>query len=162
MREEPGERVFDIPFEPPVQPSLPTVEAPPQSAISQPAIARPAISKEPAPAPAAPSGATDGAWWRALAESCKGRISPMYRPFLGKCYGVLENGQLVIYAPDESTLNRSDNDRVRAVLSEEAAAAAGQTVGLALRVGEPPKRDPKENLQNLLAFASKHENIEIK
>ena len=162
MREEPGERVFDIPFEPPVQPSLPTVEAPPQSAISQPAIARPAISKEPAPAPAAPSGATDGAWWRALAESCKGRISPMYRPFLGKCYGVLENGQLVIYAPDEITLNRIDNDRVRAVLSEEAAAAAGQTVGLALRVGEPPKRDPKENLQNLLAFASKHENIEIK
>ena len=59
-------------------------------------------------------------------------------------------------------LNRIDNDRVRAVLTEEAAAAAGQSVGLSLRVGDPPKRDPKENLQNLLAFASKHENITIK
>ena len=65
-------------------------------------------------------------------------------------------------APDEITLNRIDNDRVRAALTEEAAAAAGGPVGLALRVGEPPKRDPKENLQNLLAFASKHENITIK
>ena len=161
MREEPGERVFDIPAEPPVrpQPSLPAVEAPPQSAISQPAIARSAAPKAAAPAP---SGGTDGTWWRALAENCKGRISPMYRPFLSKCYGTLENGQLVIYAPDEITLNRIDNDRVRAVLTEEAAAAAGQSVGLSLRVGDPPKRDPKENLQNLLAFASKHENITIK
>ena len=161
MREEPGERVFDIPSEPPVrpQPSLPTVEEPPQRAISQPAIARPSAPKATAPAP---SGGTDGTWWRALAENCKGRISPMYRPFLGKCYGVLDNGQLVVYAPDEITLNRIDNDRVRAALTEEASAAAGQSVGLSLRVGDPPKRDPKENLQNLLAFASKHENIQIK
>ena len=161
MREEPGERVFDIPSEPPVrpQPSLPTVEEPPQRAISQPAIARPSAPKAAAPAP---SGGTDGTWWRALAENCKGRISPMYRPFLGKCYGTLESGQLVVYAPDEITLNRIDNDRVRAALTEEASSAAGHTVGLSLRVGEPPKRDPKENLQNLLAFASKHENIQIK
>ena len=161
MREEPGERVFDIPSEPPVppQPSLPTVEEPPQRAISQPAIARPSAPKAAAPVP---SGGTDGTWWRALAENCKGRISPMYRPFLGKCYGTLESGQLVVYAPDEITLNRIDNDRVRAALTEEASSAAGHTVGLSLRVGEPPKRDPKENLQNLLAFASKHENIQIK
>ena len=166
VREEPGERFFDIPAEPSVrpQPSLPAEEAPPRPpapAISQPAITRPAMPQEPAPASAS-SGATDAGWWRALAETCKGRLSPMYRPFLGKCYGMLEDGQLIVYAPDEITLNRIDNDRVRAALTEEAAAAAGRSVGLALRVGEPPKRDPKDNLQNLLAFASKHENIEIK
>ena len=161
MQEEPGERFFDIPAEPPARLLEETPARSAAPAISQPAIARPSMPKEPAPA-AAPSGATDAGWWRALVETCKGRISPMYRPFLGKCYGVLEDGQLIIYAPDEITLNRIDNDRVRAVVTDEAAAAAGQTVGLVLRVGDPPKRDPKENLQNLLAFASKHENIEIK
>ena len=86
----------------------------------------------------------------------------MYRVFLDKCTGVMENGHLLIYAPDEITLSRIDNDRVRGILSEEAARAVGSPMGILLRVGERPKKDPKQNLQNLLDFASKHDNIEIK
>ena len=150
LREEPGQRVFDIPEEPP---------APRQA----PPAPKPAISAPPPPAESAPpSGLTGGSWWRALAESCKGRLSPMYRVFLDKCFGVLEGDQVVLYAPDEITLNRIDNDRVRGVLAEEAAAAAGRGVRLLLRVGEPPKKDPRENLQNLLKFSSQFDNIEIK
>ena len=166
VREEFGERVFDIPDEMPVpgQPvGAPIVResapAPKAAISSNPGAAVPAA---PAPGAAAAVNLGGGNWWRALAESCKGRLSPMYRVFLDKCFGVLDGSQVIIYAPDEITMNRIDNDRVRGVLTEEAAAAAGQAVAVILRVGEPPKKDPKENLQNLLKFSSQFENIEIK
>ena len=159
MMEEPGQRFFDIPQEPPAPPPAPRAAV---SVPAPPAAERPAIrSAVPAATAAAPSGLS-GNWWRALAESCKGRLSPMYRVFLDKCSGVMEGGQVLVYAPDEITLSRIDNDRVRGILAEEVARAAGSPMGILLRVGEPPKKDPRENLQNLLAFASKHENIEIK
>lgn len=163
MPEEFRERVFDIPDEPPA-PSVPVSPPPARESAPVPKAAISSIPSAAAPmAAAAPAvNLGGGNWWRALVESCKGRLSPMYRPFLGKCYGVLDQGQLVIYAPDEITMNRIDNDRVRAVVTEEAAAAAGQAVTVLLRVGEPPKKDPKENLQNLLKFSSQFENIEIK
>ena len=47
-------------------------------------------------------------------------------------------------------------------ITEELTRTAGAPMPLILRVGEPPRKDPQENLKNLLAFASKHENIEIK
>ena len=166
MMEEPEERVFDIPPEPPERKAPPPVREVPvrESAPAE----RPAFRPAMAPAvPAAESAPTGGAgltgnWWRALAENCKGRLSPMYRVFLDKCTGVLEGEQVIIFAPDEITLSRIDNDRVRGILSEEIGKAAGHPQPVHLRVGEPPKKDPKENLQNLLAFASKHENIQIK
>ena len=160
MPEEYRERVFDIPEEmppPAVQKSVPP-SPPPQSAVP-----RPAIRTAPSPTPSADSSVSlSGDWWRALAESCKGRLSPMYRVFLDKCTGVLEDGRVLIFAQDEITLSRIDNDRVRGVLTEELARSAGQPMPLILKVGEPPKKDPQQNLKNLLAFASKHENIEIK
>ena len=173
MMDEPGERFFDIPEEPPVT-SAPRREMPPvkETAVRsdlqeaerpafRPAMA--AVPSVPAQSASAPEGTgLTGNWWRALAESCKGRLSPMYRVFLDKCAGALEGEQVIVFAPDEITLSRIDNDRVRGILSEEVARAAGHPMPLHLRVGEPPKKDPKENLQNLLAFASKHENIEIK
>ena len=103
-----------------------------------------------------------GNWWRALAEGCKGRLPPMYRVFLDMCAGALEGDQLTVYAPDDITLGRLDNDRVRGALGEEAAKAAGMPVRLVFRVGEPPKASTKENLQNLLKFGSQFDNIEIK
>ena len=136
MPQEPGERVFDVP-----------------GPVREPA--RPAAA-----VPAAP--AVGGNWWRALAEACKGRLSPMYRVFLDMCTGVLEGDQLTVYAPDDITLGRLDNDRVKGVLSEEAGNAAGTAVRLLLRVGEPPKASPQENLKNLLKFGSQFDNIEIK
>ena len=131
LPEEPGARVFDVPE-------------------AQPA----------APSPAAAS-AVGGSWWRALAEGCKGRLPPMYRVFLDMCTGVLEGGLLTVYAPDDITLGRLDNDRVRNALMEEAA-SGGVTVRLVFQVGEPPKATPRENLQNLLKFGSQFDNIEIK
>ena len=138
MPQEPGERVFDVP--------------------------EPAPAREPArpAAAAAAAPAVGGNWWRALAEACKGRLSPMYRVFLDMCTGVLEGDQLTVYAPDDITLGRLNNDRVKGVLSEEAGNAAGTAVRLLFRVGEPPKASPQENLKNLLKFGSQFDNIEIK
>ena len=78
------------------------------------------------------------------------------------CTGVLEGDQLTIYAPDDITLGRLDNDRVKGALNEEAAKSAGTAIRLIFRVGEPPKATPQENLKNLLKFGSQFDNIEIK
>ena len=158
MREEPGERVFDIPAEPVKQerPARQEVSAQPAPVREE----RPAAPKaEPKPASAP---VTDGSWWRALAETCKGRLSPMYRVFLDLCNGVLEGDTLTIYAQDELALGRLDNDRVRGVLAEEAGKAAGGAVRVLYRVGEPPKRSPEENLKKLLKFGSQFDNVQIK
>ena len=141
--EEPGERVFDVPEEP-----APVVrEQPPVQPAAQ-------------TAPAATIGG--GNWWRALAENCKGSLPPMYRVFLDMCSGVLEGDVLTIYAPDDMTVGRLDNDRVKGALSEAAAKASGVSVRTAFRVGEAPKATPQENLKNLLKFGSQFDNIEIK
>lgn len=78
------------------------------------------------------------------------------------CQGVWENGQLTIYAPDEITLGRLDNDRVKGVLSEETERATGSRSAHLVSCGEPPQSAPKENLKNLLQFGSRFDNIEIK
>ena len=149
LPDEPGVRVFDVLDEPvPVReaPSAPPKREPVQTASG--------------PAPSA--APVNGNWWRVLAEGCKGRLPPMYRVFLDMCAGTLEGDQLTVYAPDDITLGRLDNDRVRGVLGEEAAKAAGMPVQLVFRVGEPPKASTQENLQNLLKFGSQFDNIEIK
>lgn len=86
----------------------------------------------------------------------------MYRAFLDMCSGVLEGEELTVFAPDEITLNRLDNDRVRGALTEEASAAAGTAVRLRLCIGAAPQASPQENLKNLLKFGSQFDNIEIK
>ena len=86
----------------------------------------------------------------------------MYRAFLDMCGGALEGDQVTVYAPDDITLGRLDNDRVRGALAEEAERAAGRAVRLLFRVGEPPKASPQENLKNLLKFGSQFDNITIK
>ncbi|MCI9578932.1 MAG: DNA polymerase III subunit gamma/tau [Oscillibacter sp.] len=140
--EEPGQRVYDLPEEPPPQApkAAPAAEAPPP----------------------VPGRALDGGWWRTLAENCKGRLPPMYRPFLSMCSGFLEGDLLTVCAPDDLTLGRLDNDRVREALAQEAEALAGGPVRLMLRTGEPPRSSPEENLKNLLAFGRQFDNIEIK
>ncbi len=142
MAEEPGQRVYDIPEE---APPPPAPKAPP-----------------PAPAAAEKAPAMDGGWWRTLIENCKNRLSPMYRPFLGMCSGFLEGDLLTVCAPDDLTLGRLDNDRVREAVAQEAEALTGAPVRLALRTGEPPMSSPEENLKNLLAFSRQFDNIEIK
>ena len=155
MREEPGERVFDIPED-----AIPVRPAQPKAVPVKPAASIPSAPK---PQTAIHSAApVSGDWWKALSENCKGQIPPMYRAFLDLCGGVLEGDQLTVFAPDEITLNRLDNDRVRGVLSAEAEKVSGQPVRLLLREGEPPKPSPEENLKQLLQFGSQFDNIEIK
>ena len=155
MREEPGERVFDIPED-----AIPVRPAQPKAVPAKPAASIPSAPK---PQTAVHSAApVSGDWWKALSENCKGQIPPMYRAFLDLCGGVLEGDQLTVFAPDEITLNRLDNDRVRGVLSAEAEKVSGQPVRLLLREGEPPKPSPEENLKQLLQFGSQFDNIEIK
>jgi len=155
MREEPGERVFDIPED--------AISVRPAQPKAVPAKPTASISSAPKPQTAVHSAApVSGDWWKALSENCKGQIPPMYRAFLDLCGGVLEGDQLTVFAPDEITLNRLDNDRVRGVLSAEAEKVSGQPVRLLLREGEPPKPSPEENLKQLLQFGSQFDNIEIK
>lgn len=151
LPQEPGVRVFDIPEE--------RAPAPAESAPA-PAPAKPAETEVAPAAPAANGG--DGAWWRTLAEKCKGRLPVMYRAFLDMCVGQIEGDLLTVWAPDEITYGRLDNDRVRTALQEEAEQSAGKPVRLTLRVGEAPKATPQENLKNLLKFGSQFDNIEIK
>ena len=169
MREEPGERVFDIPDEPPVRsparaaaPARPAAPAVERTAV--PAVGGSPVSPvgETAAEKAVPGVAVDAGWWKALAETCKGRLSPMYRPFMDRCTGILEGDQLTVYVVDEITLNRLDNDRVKGIIAEETQKVAGTAVRLLLRVGEAPKASPQENFKNLLKFSSQFDNIEIK
>ena len=155
MREEPGERVFDIPPDAASVRSTPPTHHPARTAA-------PASVPTEAKRPPAGSTAVSGSWWRALSESCKGQLPPMYRAFLDLCGGTLEGDQITVYAPDEITLSRLDNDRVRGVLSAEAEKVSGQPVRLLLRVGEAPSASPEENLKSLLEFGSQFDNIQIK
>ena len=154
MMEEAGERIFDIPEEPvkPVQ----SVRPAPTATPVMPAAAPASVEVKAAPV------SVNGSWWKALAENCKGRLPVMYRPFLDMCSGTLEGDVLTVYAPDDITMGRIDNDRVKAALCEEAQNAAGMPVRLMLRVGDVPKATPQENLKNLLKFGSQFDNIEIK
>ena len=140
MPEEPGERVFDVPAEPAA--SVGQAVPPAQEA--------PAAKEAP---PAVPAGG-----WRELAEHCKGRLPLMYRALLDMYAGVVEAGRLTVYAADELTLGRLDNDRVRGVLQE----ACGEPVQVLFRVGEPPATSPEENFKHLLQFGSQFDNITIK
>ena len=116
--------------------------------------------EESVPAPAAPgSGSSD--LWDQLLDAYKSRLPAMYRAFLDMCTGTLEGDLLIVYAPDEITLSRLDNDRVRGALIQEAA-AGGVSVRVVFRVGEPPQTAPASNFEKLLKFGSQFDNIEIK
>ncbi len=146
LPEEPGERICGMEEPPSPEPApVPRADKPPNAN----------------PTPKAP--AADSGWWRALSENCKGRLPPMYRAFLDMCTGTLEGDLLTVYAPDDITIGRLDNDRVRNALLEEAEKTLQMPVRLAYRVGDPPKTNPAENLQNLIKFSSQHSDIvEIK
>ena len=152
----------EIPWEEPPMPEAPPWAEEPVPVKAEPRPAVPKAEPTPQPTAAAPAAALTGSWWRDLAESCKGRLSPMYRVFLDMCSGTLENGLLTVYAPDEMTLGRLDNDRVKGVLNEEGERAAGGPVRLMLCVGEAPKASPQDNFKDLLRFGSGYDNIQIK
>ena len=110
----------------------------------------------------APAESAGGAaWWRALAEECKGRLPPMYRVFLDKCGGELKDGVVTVYAPDEITKGRLDNDRVLGALGELSALRAGGPVAVRLTVGSGPASSPEDKLQDLIQMGSQLDNFSI-
>ena len=100
--------------------------------------------------------------WHELAESCKGKLSPMYRVFLDKCRGVLDGSVLTVYASDDMTVNRLNNDRVTAVLRDEGTTLVGEPVQVRFQVGVPATATPEELRNNLIRFSSQFDNITIK
>ena len=160
--EQPPRETIEPPDELPWETKAPAPPKPESSAVPKPAVSGAAI-----PVPAEEPGSAQvvsGSWWPGAAEKCKSRVSPMYRAFLNCCAGVLEDSVVVIYAPDEITAGRLDNERIRTVLLEEAQEALGKTVisRLIFRVGNPPIGSPEENFKALLKnFGGQYDNVEF-
>ena len=172
LPEEPpfGEERPPLPEEPPFGeecPSLP--EEPPVAGAPAERPARPARPAAPPPAQttpaesASPAAETSGgaAWWRALAEECKGRLPPMYRVFLDKCRGELSGGTVTVYAPDEIVRGRLDNDRVLGAIQELGALKAGGSVTVRLSVGAGPAVSKEDRLQELIRMGSKLDHFTV-
>ena len=183
-REAPGDEEPPLPEEPPLNPEpvpfeepAPTVETAgsvssspempggipesPAAPEAESAVSGgPAIPREEA-APVSAAG-VDTAIWRELSESCKAQVSPMYRAFLDLCRGAVEGDLLTVYAPDDLTKGRVDNDRVRGKLKEIGEQMTGSPLRVTVVVGTGPKASQAEHLKNLLQFGSKFDNIEIK
>ena len=88
--------------------------------------------------------------------------SMMYRAFLDRCRGNLEEDLLTVFAPDDITKNRLDNDRVLSVLQETASRSVGQPVRVHLTVGAVPESSPSEKMQNLIQFGSQFDSFTVK
>ncbi|MBE6962447.1 MAG: DNA polymerase III subunit gamma/tau [Ruminococcaceae bacterium] len=158
----------DAPWDEPPLPEEPPL--PPESA-PQPAFRTPEPSPAPKPAakPAAPTPAAapaaDGgnmAVWQELAESCKGKLPPMYRVFLDMCRGTLTDNLITVYAPDDMTMGRLNNDRVLGALREQGEKLTGTPVQVRLQVGMPANATPEQLRKNLIQFGSQFDNITIK
>ena len=155
LPEEPPMIQNAAPWDEPVRSAPATPAAPPPPAISIPAAVA-------APAEAAPSGGGNMAIWQELAESCKGKLPPMYRVFLDKCRGSLDNNVITVYASDEMTLDRLNNDRVLGILREQGTNLTGGPVQVRFQVGAPATATPEQLRNNLIRFGSQFDNITIK
>ncbi len=142
---------------PPPQ-KAPPIETPPWDEIAPEPTPEPMHQAPPTAPETQPQG---GTWWRDVVHRCKGQLPPMYRAFLDLCDGVIQGELLSVYAPDEVTLGRIDNERVRGVLLQET--AGDGAVHMLIQVGSAPKQAdcPQSNLQNLLKFSSQFDNITI-
>ena len=149
------------PEAPPVRESAPIRQAPParETGGFAPAI-RPAEAAPAAPAaPASP--AVNGELWRQLAEGCKGQLPPMYRAFLDLCRGTVADGVIQVYAPDDITKGRLDNDRVLGVLRAQGESLTGGPVQVRLIVGTPPAVTPDQRREMLIQFGSQFDAVRI-
>ena len=173
--EEEDRKIYDIPEAPPPKASFtpPPPDAPPspreadRSIQDPPEVPLPKAASTPEPPPpgggkaSAPPPQLEANWWRTLTDICKSRLPPMYGSFLTMCGGVFSDGLLTVYAPDEVTLGRLDNDRVRSILGEELEKLAAAPERILFQEGAPPSAGPEENRKRLLQFGSQYENIHI-
>ena len=140
------------PEAPPARESAPIRPAPParEAGGFAPAVRQP----EAAPA-------VNGELWRQLAEGCKGQLPPMYRAFLDLCRGTVADGVVQVYAPDDITKGRLDNDRVLGVLRAQGESLTGGPVQVRLIVGTPPAVSPDQRREMLIQFGSQFDAVRI-
>ena len=159
MREEPGERVFDIPVNP--APAHPAAPKTPPAQSAPPHRQTAAVPAAPKPQATAAPVTGSGNWWRSLAENCKGQLPPMYRAFLDLCRGTVADGVIQVYAPDDITKGRLDNDRVLGVLRAQGESLTGGPVQVRLIVGTPPAVTPDQRREMLIQFGSQFDAVRI-
>ena len=140
------------PEAPPARESAPIRPAPP---------AREAGGFAPAIRPAEAAPAVSGELWRQLSEGCKGQLPPMYRAFLDLCRGTVADGVVQVYAPDDITKGRLDNDRVLGVLRAQGESLTGGPVQVRLIVGTPPAVSPDQRREMLIQFGSQFDAVRI-
>ena len=86
----------------------------------------------------------------------------MYRVFLDLCSGCVTDGIVSVYAPDDITKGRLDNERVLSALREQGQQLTGAEVDIRLLVGTPPTTATPEQLrEELLQLSSQFDNIQI-
>ena len=102
-----------------------------------------------------------GELWRQLSEGCKGQLPPMYRAFLDLCRGTVADGVVQVYAPDDITKGRLDNDRVLGVLRAQGESLTGGPVQVRLIVGTPPAVSPDQRREMLIQFGSQFDAVRI-
>ena len=149
------------PEAPPVRESAPIRQAPPTREIGgfAPAIRPGEAAPTAGPAPTSPP--VNGELWRQLSEGCKGQLPPMYRAFLDLCRGTVSSGVIQVYAPDDITKGRLDNDRVLGVLRTQGESLTGGPVQVRLIVGTPPAVTPDQRREMLIQFGSQFDAVRI-
>jgi DNA polymerase-3 subunit gamma/tau len=145
----------------------PGYEEPPVARQDLPIPAAASVTKTaPATVPAtktealAKTKATPGVFdWKSLAEGCKGKLPGMYRSFLDRCSGQMQDGVLQICAPDELTRGRLDNQRFYDALKDGGAEYGVTSVRLTVGEGQNPPQVDK--LQDLIRRGSRLENFKL-
>ncbi len=70
----------------------------------------------------------------------------MYRAFLDMCTGALSGDLLTVYAPDDITLGRLENDRVKERVVRRGGEGLRGQHPADVRWGEPPKASPQKRI----------------
>ena len=149
------------PEAPPARESAPVRQAPPAREAGGFAPAIRPVEAAPAASAAPASPAVSGELWRQLSEGCKGQLPPMYRAFLDLCRGTVADGVVQVYAPDDITKGRLDNDRVLGVLRAQGESLTGGPVQVRLIVGTPPAVSPDQRREMLIQFGSQFDAVRI-
>ena len=149
------------PEAPPARESAPVRQAPPAREAGGFAPAIRPVEAAPAASAAPASPAVSGELWRQLSEGCKGQLPPMYRAFLDLCRGTVSRGVVQVYAPDDITKGRLDNDRVLGVLRAQGESLTGGPVQVRLIVGTPPAVSPDQRREMLIQFGSQFDAVRI-
>ena len=87
---------------------------------------------------------------------------PMYRVYLDKVSGTLEDGLLMITCEDELSKSRLDTPKASQVIQSVAEQMLGTPVRLSFAIGKTAAPSPEDKMQKLIDFGSKFDSFEVK